>query len=273
MTWTFTSKVEVYAGAAEPWLLQDPVRNTVPLTVLRGMRSGLWGDDLLMGWLERGGETVAAVCQTAPHFLLLADIPLGTVQGLASQLIEAERAIPGISGPLPLAEAFAAAWWRPEAERCPERLYRLDSLLAPPALSDGASRTATEDDLELLVKWSEEFQAEAGSVAPADLTPLVVSRIGRRELVLWEVDGRPVAFAGVSLPIGGMSRVGPVYTPPEHRRKGYGAAVSHAVTAKALAEEAGEVLLFADLDNPTSNSIYQAIGYRPVADYASITFR
>ncbi|MFC7649088.1 hypothetical protein ACFQX6_58170 [Streptosporangium lutulentum] len=56
MTWTFTSKVEVYAGAAEPWLLRDPVRNTVPLTVLRGMRGGIWGDDLLMGWLERGGR-------------------------------------------------------------------------------------------------------------------------------------------------------------------------------------------------------------------------
>ena len=130
MTWIFTSKIEVYAGAAEPWLLRDPVRNTVPLTVLRGMRNGLWGDDLLLGWLERDGEIVAAACQTAPHFLLLADIPPDTVQDLATQLIEAERVIPGVSGPLPLAEAFAAAWWRPEAERRPERLYRLDSLRA-----------------------------------------------------------------------------------------------------------------------------------------------
>ncbi|MFC7649089.1 GNAT family N-acetyltransferase [Streptosporangium lutulentum] len=195
------------------------------------------------------------------------------MRGLATQLIEAERVIPGVSGPLPQAEAFAAAWWRPVAERRPERLYRLDSPLPPSSLSGGASRTATKDDLELLVTWSEEFQAEAGSVAPAVLTPLVAGRIGLRELVLWEVDGRPVAFAGVSSPIGGMSRVGPVYTPPEHRGQGYGAAVSHAVTAKALAEGAGEVLLFTDLANSTSNSIYQAIGYRPVADYASITFR
>ncbi|MEV6862467.1 GNAT family N-acetyltransferase [Streptosporangium subroseum] len=272
MTWTFTSKVEVYAGVAEPWLLQDPVRNTAPLTVLRGMRSGLWGDDLLLGWLERDGETIAAVCQTAPHFLLLSAIPADTVRDLATQLIEAERVIPGVSGPLPLAEAFAAAWWRPEAERRPERLYRLDALVPPRSLSGGAARTAVEDDLGLLVKWSEEFQAEAGGIAPTDLTPLVASRIGRRELVLWEAGGRPVAFAAASSPIGGMSRVGPVYTPLEHRRRGYGAAVSHAVTAKARAKGAGEVLLFADLANSTSNSIYQALGYRPVDDYTSITF-
>jgi predicted GNAT family acetyltransferase len=273
MTWTFTSKVEVYAGAAEPWLLQDPVRNTVPLTILRGMRIGLWGDDLLLGWLERDGETVAAACQTPPRFLLLPAIPVDTVRDLATQLIEAERVIPGVSGPLPLAEAFAAAWWRPEAGRRPERLYRLDALVPPRSLSGGAARTATEDDLELLVKWAGEFQGEADGAAPADLTPLVASRTGRRELILWEAGGRPVAFAGISSPIGGVSRVGPVYTPPEHRGKGYGAAVSHAVTAKARAEGADEVLLFTDLANPTSNSIYQAIGYRPVADYASITFR
>jgi predicted GNAT family acetyltransferase len=273
MTWTFTSKVEVYAGAAEPWLLQDPVRNTVPLTILRGMRIGLWGDDLLLGWLERDGETVAAACQTPPRFLLLPAIPVDTVRDLATQLIEAERVIPGVSGPLPLAEAFAAAWWRPEAGRRSERLYRLDALVPPDSLSGGTARTATEDDLELLVKWARGFQDEADGAAPADLTPLVASRTGRRELVLWEADGRPVAFAGISSPIGGVSRVGPVYTPPEHRRRGYGAAVSHAVTAKARAEGADEVLLFTDLANLTSNSIYQAIGYRPVADYASITFR
>ncbi|MFJ2033442.1 GNAT family N-acetyltransferase [Streptosporangium sp. NPDC087985] len=268
----FTSNVEVYAGAAEPWLLRDPVRNTVPLTVLRGIRNGLWGDDVLLAWLERDGETVAAVIQTPPHPLLLADIPAEAVRELATWLIESERTIPGVSGPLAQAEAFADAWWRPEAERRSERLYRLDTLVPPPSLSGGAARTAVADDLEHVVRWAAEFQVEAGEVASADLTPLVASRISREELVLWEVGGRPVAFAGVSSPIAGMSRVGPVYTPPRFRRRGYGAAVAHAVTARARAAGATEILLFTDLSNPTSNSIYQAIGYRPVADYAFIGF-
>ncbi|GAA4227756.1 putative GNAT family acetyltransferase [Streptosporangium album] len=272
MGWMFTSNVEVYAGAAEPWLLKDPVRNTVPLTLLRGIRAGLWGDDVLLAWLERDGETVAAASQTPPHPLLLADIPTETVRELATRLIESERVVPGVSGPLAQVEAFAGAWWRPEAERRSERLYRLDALVPPRPFPEGAARTAVTDDLDQVVRWSNDFQSEAGGVVPAELRALVASRISREELLLWEVDGRPVAFAGVSSPIAGMSRVGPVYTPPEFRRKGYGAAVAHAVTAKALAGGVTEVLLFTDLSNPISNSIYQAIGYRPVADYAAISF-
>ncbi|GAA3085507.1 GNAT family N-acetyltransferase [Streptosporangium carneum] len=272
MRWTFTSDPEVYAGAAEPWLLRDPVHNTTLLTILRAVRGGLWGDDLLMGWAEHEGETVAAALQTPPHPLLLADMPAEAVRELATVLIEAERGIPGVRGQVALAEAFTDAWWRNEAERRCERLYRLDALLPPDPAPEGAARTAGMDDLELLVEWSQAFQAETEGHTPLDLTPLIASRIGRRELVLWEVEGRPVAHAGASAPIAGMSRVGPVYTPPRERRKGYGAAATHAVTAKARADGAEEVLLFTDLANPTSNSIYQTIGYRPVADYASITF-
>ncbi|WP_344979669.1 GNAT family N-acetyltransferase [Streptosporangium fragile] len=272
MTWTFTSDAEAYTAATEPWLLRDPVRNTVPLTVLRGIRNGQWVDDLLLGRLERGGQTVAAAIQTPPHFLVLPDIPADTIPELVERLAERERSISGVTGPLPVVEAFAACWRRPEAERRSERLYRLGSLCAPDPLAGGASRTAVEDDLDLLVKWGGEFQAEADHGTGADLTPLVAGRIARRELVLWEAGGRPVAFAGVSTPLGGMSRVGPVYTPPELRGGGYGIAVSHAVSAKALADGAEEVLLFTDLANPTSNRIYQAIGYRPVSDYASIAF-
>ncbi|MFF3440077.1 GNAT family N-acetyltransferase [Streptosporangium sp. NPDC002721] len=272
MTWIFTSDVEAYTGVAEPWLLRDPVRNTVPLTVLRAVRNGLWGDNALLGRLERDGQVVAAAIQTPPHFLLLPAIPADVVPELAARLIEAERAISGVSGPLPLAELFAASWWRPEAGRRSERLYRLDALVSPRPPVDGASRVAEAADLDLLVRWSEEFQAEAEGVAPVDLTPLVASRIARRELVVWEAGGRPVAFAGASVPIGGMSRIGPVYTARESRGRGYGTAVSHATSAKVSAEGATEVLLFTDLSNPTANSIYQAIGYRPVSDYVSITF-
>ncbi|MEU4540551.1 GNAT family N-acetyltransferase [Streptosporangium sp. NPDC023825] len=272
MTWIFTSDVGAYTGVVEPWLLRDPVRNTVLLTVLRAVRNGLWGDDPLLGRLERDGEVVAAAVQTPPHFLLLPAIPADVVPELAACLIEAERAISGVSGPLPQAEVFAASWWRPEAGRRAERLYRLGALVSPKPLADGTSRVAGPADLDLLVRWSEEFQAEAEGIAHVDLTALVASRIARRELIVWEAGGRPVAFAGASVPLGGMSRIGPVYTPEESRGKGYGTAISHAVSAKASAEGATEVLLFTDLSNPASNSIYQAIGYRPVGDYASITF-
>ena len=64
----------------------------------------------------------------------------------------------------------------------------------------------------------------------------------------------------------------PVYTPPEHRGTGYGSAVTAAVSQHALDAGARDVILFTDLANPTSNSIYQKIGYRPVYDSTELEF-
>ncbi|WP_256862965.1 GNAT family N-acetyltransferase [Microbispora sp. GKU 823] len=122
------------------------------------------------------------------------------------------------------------------------------------------------------MRFFREFQQEAHVERTADPTPVVAARVNREELVLWEDDDRPVSVAGVSAPIAGMSRIGPVYTPPGLRGRGYGSAVTHAASRKALDDGATEVLLFTDLSNPTSNSIYQRLGYRPIADYATIHF-
>ncbi|WP_228643582.1 GNAT family N-acetyltransferase [Microtetraspora sp. AC03309] len=271
LTWTFTADAEVYAAAAEPWLLRDPVRNTVLLTVLRGVRSGQFSEDPLMAWRTEGGSVEGAVIHTAPYPLLLGVVPLDALPSLATELIALGRSLPGVTGPLDQAEAFARAWWEPERGRRSERLYRLGSLV-PPSVP-GVARTAVVADARLATQWFREFQEEADVDVAADATPVVSARINRNELVFWEDGGRPVSLAGVSAPIAGMSRVGPVYTPPALRRRGYGAAVTHAVTRKALDEGATEVLLFADLANPRSNSVYQALGYERVADYASLRFR
>jgi predicted GNAT family acetyltransferase len=168
-----------------------------------------------------------------------------------------------------VADAFAGSWWEPEKERTTERLYRLESLVTPAV--PGNSRTVVPDDIGTAVEWIKAFQIEALGLA-ADPTPVLSARINRDELVWWESAGRPVALAGVSTPLAGMSRVGPVYTPPEFRGRGYGSAVTHAATRMALDAGAGDVVLFTDLANPSSNSIYQALGYRPVTDYATIHF-
>ncbi|WP_405086451.1 GNAT family N-acetyltransferase [Microbispora sp. NBC_01389] len=271
MTWTITSGVEEYAAAAEPWLLRDPVRNTVVLTVLRGIRGGQFAEEPLMGWLtEEEGSTAGAFSHTPPYPLLLGDVPPGALPALATTLIELDHVVPGVSGPVRAAEAFAAAWWRPATGRTAQRLYRLGAL-RPPS-TKGKPRIAGPHDLSLAVRFFREFQEEAHVERTADPTPVVAARLNRDELLWWEDDGGPVSIAGVSAPIAGMSRIGPVYTPPELRGRGYGSAVTHAATRKALDEGATEVLLFTDLGNPKSNSIYQRLGYRPIADYVTIHF-
>ncbi|WP_405145597.1 GNAT family N-acetyltransferase [Sphaerisporangium sp. NBC_01403] len=268
MIWTFTDDLGVFSDAAEAWLRRDPVRNTVPLTVLDRLRHGLWGDDRMLGWLTDGGEVRGAVMHTPPHALLLGDIPLGSVPSLAEAV--RDRDFPGVSGPLAQSSAFASASGLRETGRASQRLYRLETL-RPPS-STGTARTAKDGDVELVARWMRAFSEEAEPGASHDdPLPQAKLRVERGELVLWEDGGQPVAMAGFSRPITGMSRIGPVYTPPGLRGRGYGSAVTHAATRVAEEAGAGLLLLFTDLANPTSNSIYQALGYRPVADYASIS--
>jgi predicted GNAT family acetyltransferase len=73
--------------------------------------------------------------------------------------------------------------------------------------------------------------------------------------------------------IAGMVRIAPVYTPPEHRCCGYGAAATAAVSQTAVDAGAQEVVVFTDLANPASNTIHQRIGYQPLDDYLVVSFK
>jgi predicted GNAT family acetyltransferase len=91
--------------------------------------------------------------------------------------------------------------------------------------------------------------------------------------MLWEVDGVPVSMAGGSRAVAGVVRIVGVYTPAGWRRRGYAGAVTVAVSRAALAAGATGVVLFTDLTNPTSNALYQRLGYRPVQDRTVLLFR
>ncbi len=276
MKWTVTADPALFPYSAEAWLLRDPVRNTVALTVLRRLRCGAPADGVTLAWLTTDDGTVCGVSLHTPgHPVILtaldADFTADAMRGLADALRGAPRE--GVTGPLDQVEAFGAVWHRPETGRMPQRLYRLGTLQK--ARADGAARVAQGRDADLLVAWFDAFldEAEPEAAGHRTGTPAQVRwRLAQRELVLWEVDGRPVSLAGFSTPVARMSRVGPVYTPPELRGHGYGSAVTHAASAAARAAGATEVILFTDLRNTTSNAIYQRLGYRPVTDFATIWF-
>ncbi|WP_285777278.1 GNAT family N-acetyltransferase [Microtetraspora sp. NBRC 13810] len=269
MGWSFTADLQGFPAEAEAWLLRDPVRSTVPLTVLNRIRQGDEQNGMLLGWYTGGGAVAGVVVHTPPFPLILGDLPGEAIGALAEAL--RGREVRGVSGPRETVAAFGAAWPRPVRDRMAMRLYRLGELR--PHAVDGEARAAEAGDEELVVAWYRAFFAEAEPAnAGVDPTTPVRGRIAEREIVLWEAGGEPVALAALSSPIAGMSRIGPVYTPPRSRRRGYGAAATHAATRSAIDAGAERVLLFTDLANPTSNSIYQALGYRPVDDYASTHF-
>jgi GNAT superfamily N-acetyltransferase len=174
------------------------------------------------------------------------------------------------------APSFAAAWERrtgqPARVGRRSRLYRLGRLLPPDPGAPGRARVATAADSGLLLDWLEAFGREADGGGGPDLQRTVADRLSYGGLTLWETAGGPVSMAGVTRAVAGQARVGPVYTPPERRGQGFGGAVTAAVSQAAKDAGVGEVLLYTDLANPTSNALYQRLGYEPVSDSVQLLF-
>jgi len=143
------------------------------------------------------------------------------------------------------------------------RMYRLGTL-TPLVGIPGHPRRIDLSDIELVADWFGRFHAEANPLSPAeDPTITATRRIATDQSWVWERDHRPVSLAVGTMPVAGVARIAPVYTPPEHRGCGYGAAVTAQATRACLDAGARQVVLYTDLANPTSNSIYQQIGYLP----------
>ncbi|MGH9170603.1 MAG: GNAT family N-acetyltransferase [Acidimicrobiales bacterium] len=226
------------------------------------------GDQDIWVTITDGGRMVGAAMHTPPFHLFLARMPVGAAAHLAGLLLDEERPVDGVNGVTEAVGAFAGVW----AERkgvqsvvdTAMRLYYLDQLV-PPSGVQGRARLAIDQDTSLVAEWSQAFHAEATANHPPSDPRADAERLVAEGLHLWTVEGRAVSMARRGQPVAGVSRVGPVYTPPEHRRQGYASAVTAAASQAALDEGARKVILYTDLSNPTSNAIYQSIGY--VADH------
>jgi ribosomal protein S18 acetylase RimI-like enzyme len=275
MTWTVAASLDELTAAADDHLRSDPVRNTVTLTVLSSLRhSGLsaFGDGPpVFGWHETAEGTVdCTFLQTGPFPLLLSALPPGS----AASLLEALRAGPGLPAAVnipQLAEAsFLTAWETATAgtgtARMRSRLHRLAGLVPPDPAPAGIARLAGPDDRDLLVRWHEDFASEAESGAGENAARTVDDRLSHSGLLLWQAGDEHVAMAGSTRAVAGVVRIAGVYTPPAHRRRGYGGAVTAAASQAALDAGAAAVVLYTDLSNPTSNALYARLGFRPVED-------
>ncbi|MFF4296425.1 GNAT family N-acetyltransferase [Streptomyces vinaceus] len=276
MTWTFTHDLAAFRAAAGPAVAAEPVSHTSLLTVLdalerRGPDAYGSAEPFFGWWTGAGGDVTGVLLCTPPYPLLIGALPEVAVRELGAALA-AEPLLAGV-GTLDArrrdAEALASAWGRPTEVTGENRLYRLAGLRSPDPVPAGRARTATEADLPLLLDWSGAFKRETGQPGgPSEAS--LRDRLSYGGVLLWEHAGRPVSMAGFFRVIGAASRVGPVYTPPELRGRGYAAGVTHAVSEAAYAAGASEVLLFTDLANPTSNGVYQRLGYAPVEDRVQV---
>jgi predicted GNAT family acetyltransferase len=245
-------------------LIKDPARRMTAPPFFAAIRRGGGGGN---------GEVVGGALMTPPFNIVLSCIDDEAAWSALLDHLVAERVrIPGVTAPAELARAFCEAYAARhglEAERTmAERIYRLEHV-TPPVGVPGTMRLGTTADRDLLVDWADAFLAEAldrrDPEEPAELVDSAL-RSGTRLFYLWEHEGRPVSMAGVTGPTPHGIRVGPVYTPPADRGHGFASAVTAAASQEQLDQGRSFVFLFTDIHNPTSNKIYQAIGYEPVID-------
>jgi GNAT superfamily N-acetyltransferase len=271
MSWYVTHNRAEFEAAAEPYLRRDPVFNTVALTVLEDLRrrgdAASDSDAAVFGWHESEGHTIDGV------FLRTGSYPVLVTSPAVDSLMRLLGDPPLVNLPEPTASAFRQAWaastGRTVVVHRRMRLHRLDRLVPPAPPVPGASRIAEDHDYPLLLAWLKAFGAETGTERADE--GFVRDGLNNRSMVLWENAGQPVAMARLGLLAAGVVRVRAVYTPPEHRRHGYGAAVTTAATRQALDRGASDVVLYTDLANPTTNPLYHRLGYRGVADWTELS--
>jgi predicted GNAT family acetyltransferase len=226
--------------------------------------------------VEDGDTVVAVAVQTPPFRLVLSEVDdPGAIDAIVEDVLN--RALPGVTGPVEHTRAFAKAWnvrGGPTATlSMSERVYRLSSV-TPPRRVAGTHRMATSADRDLAIDWTEGFMRDAfGEVDPAEVAADVDRWLARRgrTLFLWE-DGEPMSLCGVGGETPNGIRIGPVYTPPAFRTRGYASALVAAVSQAELDAGRRFCFLFTDQANPTANHIYQAIGYEPIRDVDAYRF-
>jgi hypothetical protein len=226
---------------------------------------------------DSSGLALAAV-MTLPRFLVLHSDRVEWGQSfdlLARDLLSRHWQVPGVSGPPPLALTFAQTWSGLTGAMFHEirqlRIYELRQVNPlPPAL--GRLRLATLADLDLVTRWTLAFQTEAlqtGTLAEAE--EAAQNKIADQDLYLWE-NGEPVSMVSQTRFLLRGGCISSVYTPPEFRNKGYATTCVAHFSQRLLDSGWQFCALFADLANPTSNAIYQKIGYTPVADFNDYGF-
>lgn len=270
-----------FARRVIPFLMQREAEHNVILGLFAVLQARPPEIPPVLAWAERAGEIVGVAMQTPPFRLLLSHgLDSDVVTAFAQDLAGDAADLPGVLAGKAEAAAFASAWHRltgrPVTGVRSQRLFRLDTV-QPVQAVPGRMREVAEDEQELAIDWWQAFSFEAVEPITRDRAVQAIrNRRGFDPLVggmrVWDVDGQAVSLAGYTGPTPNSIRIGPVYTPPEQRGHGYASALVAALSQLLLDFGFAFVTLYTDLANPTSNKIYQSIGYWPVADIDEVHF-
>jgi len=256
-----------FAERVWPFVAERVERNVIG-TLLLDVQAGSYDQYLLATGLDDDGRVVWVGMRVAPWYLLTSDLDPALADALVGWWQRFDPQLNGVDGPPETARAIADAWaarsGAPTRLQISEAMHVLSEVTDPPhGRASGELRAARGADRELLTDWMVAFQQEAGwpGLGREEAARGVDMRMARDGMLIWD-DGRPVSLVGLNRVVAGVARIGPVYTPPSLRGRGYATSAVAATSRRALAGGAERCMLFTDLANPTSNKIYAEVGYR-----------
>jgi GNAT superfamily N-acetyltransferase len=285
MELTRFATADALLAVAGAYLAEREAEHNLPLGILDTLRvqPDLYPEPPYLAVVRDRGRIALVAIRTPPYGIVLSesgvrpDRERDAITTLVDDLLAAAPDLPTALGAprlvAPLVERWSAATGRPARLELEERIYRLGRVIPHPPVP-GGWRLAGPGDRDLLHGWYRDFQAEALPGSPS--TPdAVIDRLVAQDdrfAYLWEVRGRVVSLVVAAARTPNGRRIGPVYTPPEDRRRGYAGALTAAASQDQLDRGRRFCFLFTDLANPTSNAIYRAVGYEPVSDVHEYRF-
>ncbi len=266
MTVEVVDDAREFLERAAPLVARDPISTNVIATVTANYDPT---DPTVAGparWalVSDGGDPLGAAMLTPPWNLFLSALPAGAAADIADVLTAAGIELPGVAGAADAVREFVDRWAtihhvQSRLDRR-QRAFVLDELLEPGSL-DGFARLVRPGEAPLLAAWWQRFHDEAVPRDPAlDWSEVATTQIERGGVWCWCVGDTPVSFAAANH-MGDLARIGPVYTPPDRRGRGFAAAATAAAVRDALTQGAHHVMLYADVENPTSNALYLRLGF------------
>ncbi|WP_233589634.1 MULTISPECIES: GNAT family N-acetyltransferase [unclassified Exiguobacterium] len=254
-------------------LLKKEAENSLMIGILENIKRDLY-DTYHQLTVEDDGQLLAIMQVTPPHPLnyVVVDTSQATSihAAVIPTLLRLDIPFTEVVSERAHAEAFAAVWQKHTNEQAStfmsQGLYRLDHV-DDIDMADGLMRQATRADQPLLEEWYRAFELDSGLEPSTDerMVAVVTAMIENDDAVIWEVDGTPVSCAKRSRPTTNGVTVSFVYTDPRRRGNGYARSLVAELSRKLLTDKQF-CTLYTDLTNPTSNKIYQEVGYRPIME-------
>ncbi|WP_318614084.1 GNAT family N-acetyltransferase [Sporosarcina sp. YIM B06819] len=280
MEFTPYKDVHEFALQAEPILAEKEDVYSLFFGVLQAIKAGRY-DNPFMATIEEGGQVLALIQMTPPHPLNLIIVDEKRVEAildvLIGELVELEIEMSSVISLKSWAYRFVAKWQEQTGMGhqllMDQGLYRLDEVNEALQPSPGSWRLANEGDCSLIEGWFTIFEEDTGlPITPLeDVKKRVATFVGEREVFLWQHEGKVVSMMKKARPTQHGVTVSFVFTPHEERKKGYARTIVAACSTELL-KNYDFCVLYTDLMNPTSNKIYQEIGYKRIADSVQLGF-